>query len=169
MKTFAANNILQLKKGLCLIALLMISLLGSSQLQNKADLSITSMTIVDDVPVRGGNLNVKTSFANLKCSITLHNETGNLVNQVMLAVVLPPDITIVSNPNTATAYYSGNGNRGGWLGSLVFDLHMMSPGQDMIVEFTFTRSSSYANTIGAYVFGGCPDTNPANNYKYAAY
>lgn len=170
MKTFVLNKISGLVKGFCVSSFLIISLPGSSQLQSKADLSITSITIADDIITRGGGtINAKTTFANLKCTITVHNETGNTVNQVMLAVILPPDITIVSNTNVTTEYRSGTGNRGGWLGSLVFEHLMMSDGQDLVIEFIFTRSLTHTNTIGTYVFSGSPDPDPSNNSKSATY
>lgn len=170
MKTFASDKISLLAKGLCFTSLLLINRPGLSQLQRKADLSITSITIADYIPKRGGGtIDAKTTFANLKCTITLHNEAGTYVDQVMLAIILPPDITIVSDVSAATQYRSGAGNRGGWLGSLVFDRMSIEPGQDIVIDFTFTRSTTYANTIGAYVFSGSPDPDPSNNSRSATY
>ena len=169
MKVLSENKITQLRKFFLLDLLLMTTLIGLSQLTGKADLSITSVSIADDITKRGGDpINAKTTFANLKCTITIHNESNSLANQTKLVVVLPVDITIVSNQNNSTTYVSGNGNRGGWPGSLLIDLFNVSPGQDRIIEFTFTRSA-YGNSIGAYIFSGCPDPNPANNYKDATY
>jgi hypothetical protein len=157
-------------KSICVISFLLVCISGFSQLQKKADLSITSIIIKDDITMRGGaSPNVKTSFAPLKCTITIHNAATNGVEQVLLAVTLPPGIFTITSSSAAAEYRSGTGNRGGWLGSLFFDLHMLDAGQDMIVEFTFTRSPSHTNTIGAYVFSGSPDPNPSNNSASATY
>jgi hypothetical protein len=159
-----------MKKSFFLVSLLLACLFSFSQLQSKADLSITSLTIKDDLPLRNGNSHTgKTSFAPLKCSITVHNAGTNGVHKVMVAVVLPPDIHTITTLHTANKYYSGTGNRGGWLGSLFFELYLLDAGQDMTIEFTFTRSATHANTIGAYVFSGSPDTNPSNNSASATY
>jgi hypothetical protein len=157
-------------KSICVIFFLLMSLHCFSQLQKMADLSITSMTIKDDITMRGGGSpNVKTNFAPLKCTITIHNAATNGVERVLLAVTLPPGIFTITSPSTAVEYRSGTGNRGGWLGSLFFDLHMLDAGQDIILEFTFTRSSTHTNTIGAYVFSGSPDPNSSNNSARATY
>jgi hypothetical protein len=172
MKAFAAINISRLRKGFCLGSFLMATLLGSSQLQSQADLSITSVTIAEDIAKReGSKSDANTSFGNLKCTITIHNGSGGQARQIKIAVILPVDITVVSvvsDPNIFTEYRSGNGNRGGWPGSLLLDLHNLAVGGDKIIEITFTRSA-HGNKIGAYVFSGCPDPDPANNYKETTY
>ena len=172
MKTYTANNISLLKKGLCLGSFLMICLFASSQLQMQADLSITSISIVEDIAKKeGSKSDANTTFGNLKCTIIIHNGNGGFARQIKMVIVLPVDITVISvasDPGIYTEYRSGNGNRGGWPGSLLFDLHNLAVGGDKIIEITFTRSA-YGNKVGAYVFSGCPDPNPANNYKDASY
>lgn len=158
----------RLKNVLCVGLLLMAGLPGSSQPVIQADVSIASIIITQDVGKReGSTTDAKVSFSNLKCTIRVHNE-GGYANQTMLVVQLPAGITVVSNSNNSTEYRSGNGNRGGWPGALLINLHNIAGGQDAEIEFTITRSSS-ANTIAAYVFSGCSDPKPANNFKEANY
>jgi hypothetical protein len=160
------NTPLTIQK-LVLSVMIVISLKASSQPPAKADLSISSISIVDDIPKRGGGtLDARTNFANLKCTITVHNVTNNHVDHVWLAVVLPPEITIVSNSIPPTAFPAGT--RGQWLGSLLYNLGGMDPAQDLVLEFVFTRSSQ-TNAISAIVLSGAPDPNPSNNSRTASY
>lgn len=160
---------MRLKQYYCFGSLFTISLLGSSQVLEKADVSIKTLTITSTFVARGGQVfNAKANFGELKCTIIIQNENGGYANQTKLVVVLPVDITIVSNPHNPIMYRSGSDYRTGWPGSLVFDLHNMSVGQDKTIEFIFTMSP-FGNKIGAYVFSGCPDPNPGNNFKETSY
>lgn len=169
-------------KALSIIFLMLLSANnGFAQARAQADVSITSVTIVPapslftrsaKIPNNPVIPNVPAEKvatpidANLKCTITVHNENGGLAFQTKLVVLLPVETTIISNLNSSTEYRS-NGNRGS-LGSLLIDLSHIGVGQDRLIEFTFTRSA-YGSTVGAYVFSGTPDPNPANNYKDATY
>jgi hypothetical protein len=81
---------------------------------------------------------------------------------------MPIDVTIVSNPFNAVVSKTGDQNRWGMPGCLVFDLFNMSPGTDITIEFTFTKSVQ-GNKVGAYVYSASPDPEPANNFKNAVY
>ena len=158
---------LAIKTGLVLALFFTFPFVAFSQLASKSDLSITSIKIADDVQTRNGSTpNVKTTFANLKCTIIIRNDAGHTAFQPKLVVILPEFITLLSVSNTYVTFYT-MGNRG-WPGTLLIDFDNIPVGGEKIVEFTFTRSNN-ENTIGAYVFSGCPDPNPSNNSKEATY
>ena len=165
MKYF--SPISSIKSGFILAMVLTSPFVAFTQLASKSDLSITSIKIADDVQGRNGiNPNVKTTFANLKCTIIIRNDAGHMAFQPKLVVILPEFITLLSVSNTYVRF-STMGDRG-WPGTLLIDFDNIPVGGEKIVEFTFTRSIN-ANTIGAYVFSGCPDPNPSNNSKEATY
>ena len=102
----------------------------------------------------------------IKCKITVHNENDDDANQTMLVVVVPVEVSILSNPSNAII--SKAGGTSPFAGYLTFNLGNMYVGQNITVEFTFTKSK-YGNKVGAYAFSASPDPNPANNYKDATY
>jgi hypothetical protein len=167
MEKIFSKKTLPLKIILFLGSFFMTALAGSTQGIIQADVSVTSTTLIPEVGKREGSTETtKISFGDLKCTITLHNE-GGYSYQTMLVVQLPAGVSIVSNLNNSTTYSSGNG-RGGWPGSLLFNVGTIGSGQDKVIEFTITRSQ-YANTIAAYVFSGATDPKPSNNFKEASY
>ena len=103
----------------------------------------------------------------LRCIITVHNENDDDANQVVMTVVVPVEVSVVSKPANATVYKSAGGSSP-FAGYLVFSLGNMTVGQNITVEFTFTKSK-YGNKVGAYAYSASPDPNPANNYKDAVY
>lgn len=172
---FFVKNILTI--GSVLIA----SAAASAQPQaGPSDISITAISLtaagqLKKVPAISNNtnpanrpVNVVASDDILKCAITVHNGNGGRTRQTTLVVSLPVDVTIVSNPSNAVVNKTGDQNRSGMPGCLVFDLFNMSPGVDISVEFTFTKSAQ-GNKVGAFVYSACPDPDPANNYKDATY
>jgi hypothetical protein len=148
----------------------------------QADISITSVTITELKPrVPGKFLNAQLTpvgtppapkqaapLNDLKCTITVHNENGGIAFGATLIVLLPIDVTIVSNPFIATINRAGPQNRTGMPGSLVFEFPEISSGDDRTIEFTFTQST-HGNKISAYAYSSCPDPNPSNNYKDAVF
>lgn len=167
MKLFTATKISRIRYVIFFGFLLMTNLFVSGQGSSQADLSIISITIMDDIAVRGGiKTDAKTTFADLKCTITIHNGNGGLAFQSMLLVQLPAEIKLLSVSGPYTEYKS-LGNRG-WPGALLIELSHISAGTDRMVEITFTRSAS-GNKVGAFAFSGSSDPNPANNFKEATY
>jgi len=169
-------------KALSIIFLMLLSANnGFAQARAQADVSITSVTIVPapslftrsaKIPNNPVIPNVPAEKvatpidANLKCRITVHNENNDDANQTMLVVVVPVEVSIVSNPSNATVYKAGGTSP--FAGYLVFNLGNMHVGQNITVEFTFTKSL-YGNKVGGYAYSASPDPNPANNYKDATY
>jgi hypothetical protein len=163
-----------------LILMLGISLLSANifaQARWQADVSVTSVIItagaLKKVPKLTNNINkpqekaVQAVDDNLKCSITIHNENDDDAWGTMMVVVLPVEVTVVSMPAnakpdpsvTATQLVAGH---------IIFTIGHMTVGQNVTVEFTFTKSK-YGNKVGAYAYSDSPDPNPANNYKDATY
>src|SRR5439155_9782705 len=103
----------------------------------------------------------------LLCSITIHNENDDDANQVMVTVVVPVEVNVVSKPANATVYRSSGGSSA-FAGYVIFNLGNMAVGQNITVQFSFTKSK-YGNKVGAYAYSGTPDPNPANNYKDGVY
>jgi hypothetical protein len=173
-----------LLKGIRIPAIIFLMLFSannsSAQARAQADVSITSVTIAP-APVirRPTKLPANTTIlpntpverapappdANLKCSITVHNENDDDASQTMLVVVVPVEVSVVSKPANATVYPGGGSPFAGYL---VFNLGNMYVGQNITVEFTFSKSV-YGNKVGAYAYSASPDPNPANNYKDAVY
>jgi hypothetical protein len=174
MKSFT-KNILTIS-----IALMAGAVAFAQPQASPSDISITAISLTPagqpkKIPAVSNNANpgnrpvtITASDDILKCTITVHNGTGGNTRLTTLVVTLPIDVTIVSNPSNAIVNKTGDQNRWGMPGSLVFDLFNMSPGSDITIEFTFTKSTQ-GNKIGTYVYSACPDPNPANNYKDAVY
>ncbi len=167
----------------CMIFSLLISASDClAQARAQSDVSITSITIVPapslvkrppKVPVNVPILpNVPAEKVpppadlNLRCTITVHNENDDDANQTMLTVVVPVEVSIVANPFNAVVYKAGGTSP--YAGYLVFNLGNMAVGQNITVEFTFTKSL-YGNKVGGYAYSASPDPNPANNYRDAVY
>lgn len=175
MKSFARNI-------LTVSIALIICTVAAAQQSGPTDVSISTISIVaagavKKVPAVINNTNpanhapvtITASDDILKCTITVHNGNGGgYTRETRLVVVLPVDVTIVSNPFNAIVNKTGDQNRWGMPGCLVFDLFVMSPGLDKTIEFTFTKSVQ-GNKVGAYVYSACPDPDPANNFKDVTY
>lgn len=174
MKSFA-KNILTIS-----IALIAGAAASAQPQATPSDISITAISLSAAGPVKktaavsnnanSGNrpVTMTTSDDILKCTITVHNDNSGQTRMTTLVVTLPIDVTIVSNPFNAIVNKTGDQNRWGMPGCLVFDLFNMSPGLDKTVEFTFTKSVN-GNKVGAYVYSACPDPDPANNFRNTTY
>lgn len=161
------------------ISLLLLSSVNNSfaQARWQADVSISSVSIspasMKKVSKPRENINVpepKIAQAvgdNLKCTITIHNENDDDAWGTMMVVVLPVEVTVVSMPSNAKLDPSVTAAQS-FAGHLIFNIGHMTVGQNVTVEFTFTKSK-YGNKIGAYAYSDSPDPNPANNYKDATY
>jgi len=103
---------------------------------------------------------------NLKCSVKVHNENDDDAYPTTLVVVLPVEVSAINVPSNATIHKSSSAST--FTGYITFDLGHMTVGQNITVEFTFTKSK-YGNKVGAYAYSGTPDPNPTNNYKEASY
>jgi hypothetical protein len=136
-------------------SVIMLSSHTSAQERTQADVSISKLTLTDQAKP------LKT--ANLKCTITVHNENDDDANEATLIVLVPVEVSIVSHPSNATVYTNGP-----WACYLVFNLGHMTVGQDITVEFTLTKSK-YGNKVGGYAYSRTPDPDPANNYKDATF
>jgi hypothetical protein len=169
-----------MKKIFFLAFIALNGIYAGAQARWQADVSITSVTIsplptiqkqaklsntvalpntgTQKVPV------VTAADANLKCSITIHNENDDDAKQAMVVVILPVEVTVISKPQNATLFTAG----APYGAYLVFSLGNMAVQQNITVEFTFTKSQ-YGNKVGAYAYSSSPDPNPANNYKDATY
>ena len=171
-----------LRNLLLFVSLILTTFPGLAQPGQQADISITSVSITELKPkVPGKFLNAQLTpigtppaprpaapLNDLKCTITVHNENGGLAFGATLVVLVPVDVTIVSNPFVATINRAGPQNRTGMPGSLVFEFAGISSGDDRTIEFTFTQSI-HGNKISAYAYSSCPDPNPVNNYKDAVF
>ena len=163
-----------------LILTLGISLLFNNsfaQARWQADVSVTAVTItpgaLKKVPKVTDNINkpqekvVQAVDDNLKCSISIHNENDDDAWGTMMVVVLPVEVTVVSMPANAKLDSSVTAAQP-VAGHIIFNIGHMAVGQNVTVEFTFTKSK-YGNKVGAYAYSDSPDPNPANNYKDATY
>jgi len=156
----------------------------SAQERNQADVNITSVTLTPVKPGRPTTIaNPSTTMPSnqpgikttpvplgsneLKCSITVHSYWDDDAYSVMLVVVLPVEVSVISNPSNAIVNKAAGGTSP-FAGSLVFNLGQMAVNQSITVEFTFTKSQ-YGNKVGAYAYSSTPDPNPVNNYKDATY
>lgn len=155
-----------------------------AQARAQADVSVTGVTITAVKPGRPNTIaNPSNPPANLptgtkppaaqlaadvlKCSITVFSHNDDDANQAMLLVVVPVEVSVISNPNNGIVYKAGGGTSP-FAGYIIFSLGNMAVGQSKTVEFTFSKSA-YGNTVGAYAYSATPDPNPANNYKDASY
>jgi len=166
--------------ALKLIPILILSLLTTTifaQARWQADVSVTSVTItpvaLKKVTRGTDNINkpqekvVQAVDDNLKCSITIHNENDDDAWGTMMVVVLPVEVTVVNMPSNAKLDPSVTATQT-FAGHIIFTIGHMTVGQNVTVEFTFTKSK-YGNKVGAYAYSDSPDPNPANNYKDATY
>jgi hypothetical protein len=177
---FILLNHKNMKKFICIVVSIASALFTSAQARSQADVSISSMsitavrpgrptTVVSNPPSTPNQPGVKTTALPggdvLKCTITVHSYWDDDAHSAMLVVVLPVEVSIVSNPSNATV---NKINGSAFAGNLVFNLGQMAVNQTITVEFTFTKSQ-YGNKVGAYAYSATPDPNPANNYKDATY
>ena len=166
--------------ALKLILILVISLLTTNifaQARWQADVSVTNVSItagvLKKVPKLTNNINkpqekiVQAVDDNLKCSVTLHNENDDDAWGTMMVGVLPVEVTVVNMPSNAKLDPSVTATQS-FAGHIIFNIGHMAVGQNVTVEFTFTKSK-YGNKVGAYAYSDSPDPNPANNYKDATY
>ena len=166
--------------ALKLILILVISLLTTNifaQARWQADVSVTNVSItagvLKKVPRPTDNINkpqekvVQAVDDNLKCSITIHNENDDDAWGTMMVVVLPVEVTVVNMPSNAKPDPSVTATQS-FAGHIIFNIGHMTVGQNVTVEFTFTKSK-YGNKVGAYAYSDSPDPNPDNNYKDATY
>jgi hypothetical protein len=169
-----------MKKFICIVISVISTLYVSAQARSQADVNISGMsitavrpgrptTIASNPPSSPAQPGVKTTTLPLgdvlKCSITVHSYWDDDAHSAMLVVVLPVEVSIVSNPSNAIV---NKINGSAFAGNLVFNLGQMAVNQSITVEFTFTKSQ-YGNKVGAYAYSSTPDPNPANNYKEVTY
>lgn len=154
----------------------------SAQERNQADISISSVTLNNSSQLRPTSAIVKPATVtsipekgdgaktvprqDLRCSITVHNENDDDAYETTLIAVLPVEVSVVSLPPNAVVHKSTTSSP--FAGYITFNLGHMTVGQNITVEFTFTKSK-YGNKVGAYAFSGTPDPNPGNNYKEATF
>jgi hypothetical protein len=140
---------------LCITSVTMLSSHTSAQERAQADVSISKLTLTE--PTK------PTKPESLKCTITVHNENDDDANEAQLIMLVPVEVSIVSHPSNASVHKSGP-----WACYLIFSLGHMTVGQDITVEFAFTKSK-YGNKVGGYAYSKSPDPEPANNYKDATF
>lgn len=150
----------------------------SAQERWQADVSVTSVTIsngptlkaniqsASKIPASVNTTAVTNTPSDLKCSITVHNENDDDANATTLVVVLPVEVSVVFMSPCGTTHTAANGSQ--YISYITFDLGHMTVGQNITVEFTFTKSK-YKNKVGAFAYSTSPDPNPANNYKDATF
>jgi Domain of unknown function DUF11 len=161
------------------IFLLLLSAHSSyAQERWQADVSVTSVVISSAQSLkktaRGtDNINrpvekvVQAVDDNLKCTITIHNENDDDAWGTMMVVVLPVEVSVLVMPANATLDKSVTATQP-LAGHIIFNIGHMTVGQNVTVEFTFTKSK-FGNKVGAYAYSDSPDPNPVNNYKDAVY
>ena len=174
MKSFMRNTLA------IIIAIMVCATVSGQQGATPSDISITAISLtaagtLKKTPAISNNANsvnrpvtITPSDDILKCTITVHNDNTGHTRLTTLVVTMPVDVTIVSNTFSGVVSLTGDQNRWGMPGCLVFDLFNMSPGTDKTIEFTFTKSVQ-GNKVGAYVYSASPDPEPANNFKNASY
>lgn len=168
-------------KLLAVIVIMFLAINGFTQARSKADVNITAVNITATKPSRAITTTGEFSISrdqpgvkivpgaeNLKCAVTVHSYWDHDAHDAMLVVVVPVEVSIVSAPANATVYKAGGGTSP-WAGYIVFSLGNMAVQQSITVEFTFTKSPTGNNKVGAYAYSATPDPNPANNYKDAVY
>jgi hypothetical protein len=168
-----------------LFSLLICSIVATAmyaQARSQADVSVTSVTLGAAItknatianptkatpvtPVSGGKNIDRIIVDNLKCSITVHNENDDDAYETVLVAVLPVEVAVVSLPAGAVVHKSSPSSP--FAGYITFNLGHMTVGQNITVEFTFSKSK-FGNKVGGYAYSGTPDPNPANNYKDATF
>ena len=107
-----------------------------------------------------------TASQNLTCSITVHNENDDDAYETVLVAILPVEVDVVTKPANATVHKLSASSL--FTGYVTFNLGHMTVGQNITVEFTFSKSK-YGNKVGAYAYSLTSDPNPANNYKDATF
>jgi hypothetical protein len=140
----------------------------SAQERWQADVSVTSVTLTDLTNSRVAppkTYTGATPLPNIKCSITIHNENDDDAWNTMLVVSLPVEVSAVTIPSNATLDKSVTSTQH-FCGNITFNIGHIAVGQNVTVEFTFTKSK-YTNKVGAFAYSDSPDPNPANNYKDA--
>ena len=166
-----------MKQIIFFVSCVAIHSIAFAQAVSQADVSISAITLSPSINNNGATIVTKPSTNisvdpntqkriarlensnDLKCSITVHNENDDDAKETMLVVVLPVEVNVTSLPANGTAHKYGN-----FAGYVSFDLGYMTVGQNITVEFTFTKSK-YGNKVGAYAYSSMSDPNPANNYK----
>ena len=161
------------------------SMVMQAQARSQADVSIVSVTLTNAVnkptatianpnsntgqvikntrPVDPG-LSRIAAQNNITCSITVHNENDDDAYETELIALLPIEVNVISKPANATLHKLGPNAPVAYIS---FTLGHMTVGQNITVEFTFTKSK-YDNKVGAYAFSATSDPMPANNYKEAS-
>jgi|SRR5882724_10739440 len=148
----------------CIIAVLALS----AQERWQADVSVTSVTLTDLTNSRVAppkTYTGATPLPNIKCSITVHNENDDDAWNTLLVVTLPVEVSAVNIPSNASLDKSVTSTQH-FCGNITFNIGHIAVGQNVTVEFTFTKSK-YTNKVGAFAFSDSPDPNPTNNYKDA--
>jgi Domain of unknown function DUF11 len=183
MKKIKIVNQVITTKLLAVVFIMFLAVDGFAQARAQADVSITSITLTAVKPGRpttvlnnpsstlpsnqpGIKVNPVPVADVLKCSITVYSYWDDDAYSTMLVVVLPVEVSVISNPSNAIVNKAGGTSP--FAGNLVFNLGQMAVNQSITVEFTFTKSQ-YGNKVGAYAYSATPDPNPANNYKDATY
>ena len=177
-----------MKQSLFLTACFFLQSFAFSQERNQADVSISSVTL-GMAPANNNNATISKpgvptntisnpnasqavknsrlmASSDLKCTITVHNENDDDAYETVLVAVLPVEVSVLSIPANATVHKNVPGSP--FAGYITFNLGHMTVGQNITVEFTFTKSK-YGNKVGGYAYSGTPDPNPANNYKEASF
>jgi hypothetical protein len=157
MKKYNNTSLVAFKLILTLvISLSTITVFAQARWQ--ADVSVTAVTITantlkkiprsTDVISKPQEKVVQAVDDNLKCSITIHNENDDDARATMLVVVLPVEVTVVSMPSNAKLDPSVTATQT-FAGHIIFNIGQMAVGQNVTVEFMFTKSK-YGNKVGAY-------------------
>lgn len=158
------------------IAALIVLLTGNTitaQERSQADIQISAL-ILTQAPVKKNNTRLdnpqpvsKTKTPeeteSVQCSITVHNDNDDDAHQAMLTVTVPVEVTVINHPSNATVVKYGSSPYAGYI---VFNLGNMKTGQNITVQFTFTKSK-YTNKVGAFAYSSSPDPTPSNNFKDA--
>lgn len=159
--------------SLCLLT----GLFASAQARWQADVSITSLSLIAGkslpalntikaAPTVNKGISVPTTSPTVTGSITVHNENDDDAYGTTLVVTLPVEVSVVSVSNGGVTHSASTTSP--YVAYITFDLGHMTVGQNITVQFTFTKSA-YVNKVGAFAYSGSPDPNPANNYKDATF
>lgn len=147
---------------------MLIAFALSAQERWQADVSVTSVILTNASNSRQAppkNYTGATPTPDIKCSITVHNENDDDAWNTILVVTLPVESAAVNIPSNATLDKSVTSTQH-FCGNITFNIGHIAVGQNVTVEFTFTKSK-YTNKVGAFAFSDSPDPNPTNNYKDA--
>src|SRR5215467_11809181 len=130
----------------------------SAQERWQADVSVTAVTLADASNSRQPppkNYTGATPLPNIKCSVTVHNENDDDAWNTILVVTLPVEVSVANIPANATLDKSVT-NTQHYCGNITFNIGHIAVGQNVTVEFTFTKSK-YTNKVGAFAFSDSPD------------